>query len=88
MRHLLEVLRRCQYTTAREIRHDFWRCPLVISEFGQAKGRLTPGIENGSPVMQLYDRDGVRRVTIGIPKDIGALIRIFDAQGNVQGRFP
>jgi hypothetical protein len=61
---------------------------LVISESGQAKGRLTLGIENGSPTLQLYDRDGVKRVTIGIPKDIGALIRTYDAQGKVQGRFP
>jgi hypothetical protein len=61
---------------------------LVISESGHAKGRLTLGIENGSPTLQLYDREGVKRVTIGIPKDIGALIRTYDAQGKVQGRFP
>jgi hypothetical protein len=61
---------------------------LVISESGQAKGRLTLGIENGSPTLQLYDREGVKRVTIGIPRDIGALIRTYDAQGKVQGRFP
>jgi hypothetical protein len=61
---------------------------LTISESGHAKGRLTLGIENGSPVLQLYDREGVRRVTIGIPRDIGALIRTFDANGKVQGRFP
>jgi hypothetical protein len=61
---------------------------LVISESGKAKGRLTLGIENGSPTLQLYDRDGVKRVTIGIPKDIGALIRTYDVQGKVQGRFP
>jgi hypothetical protein len=40
---------------------------LVISESGHAKGRLALGIENGSPMLQLYDRDGVKRVTIGIP---------------------
>ena len=61
---------------------------LVISESGQAKGRLTLGIENGSPRLQLYDREGVKRVTIGIPRDIGALIRTYDADGRVQGRFP
>jgi hypothetical protein len=61
---------------------------LVISESGQAKGRLTLGIENGSPTLQLYDREGVKRVTIGIPRDIGALIRTYDAHGKVQGRFP
>ena len=61
---------------------------LVISESGKAKGRLELGIENGSPALQLYDRDGVKRVTIGIPKDIGALIRTFDEKGRVQGRFP
>ena len=61
---------------------------LAISESGHAKGRLTLGIENGSPRLQLYDRDGVKRVTIGIPRDIGALIRTYDADGKVQGRFP
>jgi hypothetical protein len=61
---------------------------LVISESGHEKGRLTLGIENGSPTLQLYDRDGVKRVTIGIPKDIGALIRTYDSAGKVQGRFP
>jgi hypothetical protein len=61
---------------------------LVISESGNAKGRLTLGIENGSPMLHLYDRDGKKRVMLGIPKDVGALIRILDAEGRVQGRFP
>ena len=61
---------------------------LVISESGKAKGRLVLGIENGSPMLQLYDRDGKKRVTIGVPKDTGALIRIFDEKGRIQGRFP
>ncbi|HKI19556.1 MAG TPA: hypothetical protein VKA15_16845 [Isosphaeraceae bacterium] len=62
---------------------------LVISESGKAnKGRLTLGIENGSPLLQLYDRDGKKRVTFGVPKDAGGLIRIFDADGRIQGRFP
>jgi hypothetical protein len=61
---------------------------LVIAESGKTKGRLELGIENGSPTLQLYDRDGVKRVTIGIPKDIGALIRTFDEKGRIQGRFP
>jgi hypothetical protein len=61
---------------------------LVVSESGRAKGRLELGIENGSPMLQLYDREGVKRVTIGIPRDVGALIRTFDADGRLQGRFP
>jgi hypothetical protein len=61
---------------------------LVVAESGKAKGRLTLGIENGSPMLQLYDRDGTRRVALGIPKDVGALIRLFDAEGRVQGRLP
>jgi hypothetical protein len=31
---------------------------LVVSESGKSKGRLTLGIENGTPMLQLYDRDG------------------------------
>jgi hypothetical protein len=61
---------------------------LVISESGQAKGRLTLGIENGTPMLQLYDRDGVRRVTLGVPKDTGALIRLYDEEGRPKGRVP
>lgn len=61
---------------------------LVVAESGRAKGRLTLGIENGSPMLQLYDRDGTKRVTIGVPKDVGSLIRIFDADGRVVGRIP
>ncbi len=61
---------------------------LRVSEFGKGKGRLTLGIEDGSPILQLYDRDGTKRVTLGVPKDTGALIRTFDANGKLQGRFP
>ncbi len=64
------------------------RPALIVSESGMAKGRLELGIENSSPMLQLYDREGVKRVVIGIPKDIGALIRTFDEKGKVQGRFP
>jgi hypothetical protein len=49
---------------------------------------LVLGIDDGSPTLQLYDRDGKRRVMLGVPKDTGALIRIYDANGKVQGRFP
>jgi len=61
---------------------------LMVSEPGKGKGKLVLGIEDGSPMLQLYDRDGKKRVTLGVPKDTGALIRIFDADGKVQGRFP
>jgi hypothetical protein len=61
---------------------------LVVSESGRAKGRLTLGIENGTPVMQLYDREGVKRVALGVPKDVGALIRIYDDGGKLQMRLP
>jgi hypothetical protein len=61
---------------------------LSVSDLAKGKGRLVLGIEDGSPTLQLYDRDGKRRVTLGVPKDTGALIRTFDADGKVQGRFP
>jgi hypothetical protein len=61
---------------------------LAVAESGKAKGRLTIGIENGSPTLQLFDRDGKKRVILGVPKDLGALIRIFDADGRVLGRIP
>jgi hypothetical protein len=61
---------------------------VAVAEPGGDKGRLTLGIENGSPMLQLFDRDGKKRVMLGVPKDVGALIRILDAEGRVQGRFP
>jgi hypothetical protein len=61
---------------------------LSVSDLAKGKGRLVLGIEDGSPTLQLFDRDGKRRVTLGVPKDTGALIRTFDADGKVQGRFP
>jgi hypothetical protein len=61
---------------------------VVISEKGKAKGRLEIGIENGSPRLQLFDREGTKRVVLGVPKDVGALIRTFDDHGRIQGRFP
>lgn len=61
---------------------------MSVSDIAKGKGRLVLGIEDGSPNVQLYDRDGKRRVTLGVPKDTGALIRTYDADGKVQGRFP
>jgi hypothetical protein len=61
---------------------------VTVSDIAKGKGRLLLGIDDGSPNLQLYDREGKKRVTLGVPKDTGALIRIFDADGNVQGRFP
>jgi hypothetical protein len=61
---------------------------LKVADTAKGKGNLVLGIEDGSPSLQLYDRDGKRRVAMGVPKDTGALIRIFDADGKVQGRFP
>jgi hypothetical protein len=61
---------------------------LRVSETAKGKGHLILGIEDGSPMLQLFDRDGKKRVTIGVPNDTGALVRIFDADGKIQGRFP
>jgi hypothetical protein len=61
---------------------------LRVADTAKGKGNLILGIEDGSPSLQLYDRDGKRRVVLGVPKDTGALIRIYDADGKVQGRFP
>jgi hypothetical protein len=61
---------------------------LSVSDTAKGKGRLVLGIEDGSANLQLYDRDGKRRVTLGVPKDTGALIRMYDADGKVVGRFP
>jgi hypothetical protein len=61
---------------------------LAIAESGEHKGRLAIGIDNGTPVLRLYDRAGKMRVSMGVPQDVGALIRIFDEEGRVLGRLP
>jgi len=61
---------------------------LAISESGHEKGRLTIGIENGSPMLRLYDKAGKMRVVLGIPQEIGSLIRILDTDGSILGRLP
>jgi hypothetical protein len=61
---------------------------LAISESGHERGRLTIGIENGSPMLRLYDLEGKLRVMLGIPQHIGSLIRILDADGSLVGRLP
>jgi hypothetical protein len=61
---------------------------LVISESGHEKGRLTIGIENGSPMLRFYDKIGKLRVTLGIPQETGSLIRLLDADGHILGRLP
>ncbi len=61
---------------------------LAIAEAGKEKGRLAIGIDNGTPVLRLYDRAGKLRVSMGVPNDVGALIRILDEEGRVLGRLP
>jgi hypothetical protein len=61
---------------------------LSISESGQEEGRLTIGIENGSPMLRLYDKAGKLRVMLGIPNELGSLIRLLDKDGNVVRRLP
>jgi hypothetical protein len=61
---------------------------LAISESGHEKGRLTIGIENGSPMLKFYDKAGKLRVTLGVPQDVGSLIRLLDSDGSVLRRFP
>ena len=61
---------------------------LSISESGHDTGRLTIGIENESPMLKFYDQAGKLRVTIGVPHDVGALIRILDEDGRVVRRLP
>jgi hypothetical protein len=61
---------------------------LAIAEAGKEKGRLAIGIDNGTPVLRLYDRAGKLRVSMGVPQDVGSLIRIFDEEGHVLARLP
>ena len=64
---------------------DMWRYNSRRSE-----GERTPDARDPKsvPMPQLYDRDRKKRVTLGNPKDVGALIRILDADGRFQERIP
>jgi hypothetical protein len=61
---------------------------LAIAESGKEKGHLAIGIDNGTPVLRLYDRSGRLRVSMGVPHDVGSLIRIFNEDGSVVARLP
>jgi hypothetical protein len=61
---------------------------LQFSEAGEEKGRLTMGIEDGAPMLQIYDRTGTKRLMFGVPKAGGPALRILDENGRMQMRFP
>ena len=61
---------------------------LEFSDSGKESGRLTLGLEAGSPMLQLFDPERKRRVAIGVPKQGGPIIRIMDDDGKLQMRFP
>jgi hypothetical protein len=52
------------------------------------KGRLTLGIEEGAPLLQIYDRSGRKRVMFGVPMARGPVLRVLDETERLQSRFP
>ncbi len=61
---------------------------LQFSDVGKESGGLILGLEEGSPLLQLYDPRRKKRVAIGVPKQGGPIIRIMDEDGKLQMRFP
>jgi hypothetical protein len=61
---------------------------LQFSEGGKEKGRLTLGIEEGAPMLQIYDRAGKKRVAFGVPKGGGPALRLLDENEQLLKRFP
>lgn len=61
---------------------------LQFSEAGEEKGRLTVGIEDGAPMLQIYDHAGKKRLMFGLPRAGGPMLRILDEDGKMQTRFP
>jgi len=61
---------------------------LKFSEGGKEKGRLTPGIGEGSPMLQVYDRVGRERVMFGIPKTGASAPRHVDEHDQIPKRLP
>jgi hypothetical protein len=60
---------------------------LSFSESGK-ESRLTIGLEEGTPMLNLYDQAGKKRVAFGIPRAGGAVLRVLDANEQLQTRFP
>jgi hypothetical protein len=48
----------------------------------------TMGIEDESPMLQIYDRAGKKRLAFGVPKAGGPVLRIMDENGRLQTTFP
>ena len=61
---------------------------LQFSDSGEETGRLTLGMEAGSPMLKLSDSHRKKQVAIGVPKQGGPIIRIMDEEGKLQMRFP
>lgn len=61
---------------------------LVVSDSGESANRVSLGIDKGSPTVQLYDAETKKKVVLSVPKDLGALIRIFGEDGKLRSRFP
>jgi hypothetical protein len=61
---------------------------LQFSETGAEKGRLTIGMEDGSPMLQLFDQEGRKRVVFAVPKGPGPVLRILDENEKTRTRFP
>jgi hypothetical protein len=61
---------------------------LQFSETGEEKGRLTIGMEGGTPLLQIYDHVGRKRLVFGVPKEHGPVLRILDENERTLMRFP
>jgi hypothetical protein len=61
---------------------------LLFSEAGQTQGRITLGIEEGAPMLRLFDSMGKKRAEFGILKEGIPALRIFDSNEKYRTRFP
>jgi hypothetical protein len=45
-------------------------------------------MEEGSPMLQLFDQEGRKRVVFAVPKGRGPVLRVLDENERIQTRFP
>src|SRR5262245_36580745 len=61
---------------------------LMVSDKGLKSNRVTLGMEGKSPVVQIYDAEAKKGISLSVPTVGSPLIRVFDEDGKMRSRFP
>lgn len=61
---------------------------LLFNDAGHESNRLSMGIEDGTPTLQLYDASTKKRLSFVVPKGGIPMIRIFGEDGKLRKKYP